>query len=49
MGVVIEDDGKTHEEFLEDISFMNDDLNKLSREATNLINIINDNVLKIVQ
>ena len=47
VGVVIEEDGKTEEEFIEDLLAMNQKLSSLNREAQDLENIIHHNVLKL--
>jgi len=47
VGVVIEEDGKTEEEFVEELLAMNQDLSGLNREARKLEKIINHNVLKL--
>jgi len=44
VGVVIEEDGKTEEEFIEEIVAMNDELNKLNKEAKELEDVINHNI-----
>jgi type I restriction enzyme M protein len=43
VGVVIEEDGKTEEEFIENISLLNDELMSLNQEALVLSNIIQSN------
>lgn len=48
VGVVIEEDGKTGEEFIESIVLMNDELNELGRQAQFLAETINTNVQKLV-
>jgi type I restriction enzyme M protein len=48
VGVVIEDDGKTEEEFVEEILVFNDELNALNEQAIKLSNIINNNIAQIV-
>ena len=47
VGVVIEEDGKTEEEFVEELLFMNQELNSLNREARKLEKIIHHNILQI--
>lgn len=47
VGVVIEEDGKTEEEFIEGLLAMNQELNSLNREARGLEKIIHHNVLKL--
>ena len=47
VGVVIEEDGKTEEEFIEELLAMNQYLSGLNREAQNLEKIIHHNVLKL--
>ncbi|MCX5806235.1 MAG: class I SAM-dependent DNA methyltransferase [Proteobacteria bacterium] len=47
VGVVIEEDGKTEEEFIEEIVLMNDELNKLNKEARELEDIINHNIRQL--
>jgi len=44
VGVVIEEDGKTEEEFLEGLLRMNDDLQKRNLEATALEQVIGKNI-----
>ncbi|MEJ6531812.1 class I SAM-dependent DNA methyltransferase [Pseudoalteromonas lipolytica] len=48
VGVVIEDDGKTEEEFLNELSEMNDKLLELNEHANNLAKIIDKNIQAIV-
>ncbi len=48
VGVVIEEDGKTEEEFREEILRLNNELITLNSEAKTLENIINHNISKIV-
>ncbi|KQC05886.1 MAG: N-6 DNA methylase [Smithella sp. SDB] len=47
VGVVIEEDGKTEEEFIEEMIAMNDELNKLNNEAKDLESVINHNIRQI--
>ena len=47
VGVVIEDDGKTEEEFIEEILGLNGELARLNLEAHTLENIINHNISQI--
>jgi type I restriction enzyme M protein len=47
VGVVIEEDGKTEEEFIEELLAMNQELNDLNREARELEEIIHHNILKL--
>ena len=47
-GVVIEEDGKTEEEFTDEMIFLNDELDKLNVEARELEEVINHNVRKIM-
>lgn len=47
VGVVIEEDGKTEEEFVEELLAMNQDLNSLNMEARKIERIIHHNVLKL--
>ena len=47
VGVVIEEDGKTEEEFVEELLAMNQELSSLNREARELEKIIHHNVLKL--
>ena len=47
VGVVIEEDGKTEEEFAEELLAMNQELNSLNREARKLEKIIHHNVLNL--
>jgi type I restriction enzyme M protein len=48
VGVVIEEDGKTEEEFIEEILALNDELNKLNIEAGKLEAVIDINIRKLV-
>lgn len=48
VGVVIEEDGKTEEEFVDEILALNDELSALNEQAINLSNIINNNISQIV-
>jgi type I restriction enzyme M protein len=47
VGVVIEEDGKTEEEFIEEMLTLNDELNKLNKEAKELESVINHNIRQI--
>lgn len=47
VGVVIEEDGKTEEEFIEEILGLNDELDRLNRDANQLETIITSNVKAI--
>ena len=47
VGVVIEEDGKTEEEFAEDILATNDELHRLNQQARELESIIGENVSAI--
>jgi len=47
VGVVIEEDGKTEDEFIEEIVAMNDELNRLNREARELEDVINHNIRQL--
>ncbi|MFH1490622.1 MAG: class I SAM-dependent DNA methyltransferase [Pseudomonadota bacterium] len=47
VGVVIEEDGKTEEEFVEELLAMNQELNSLNKDARELEKIIHHNVLKL--
>lgn len=47
VGVVIEEDGRTEEEFIEEMLAMNDELNQLNVEARKLEKIINHNILQL--
>ncbi|TDK61195.1 type I restriction-modification system subunit M [Sapientia aquatica] len=47
VGVVIEEDGKTEEEFLADLIAMNDELNQLNSDACQIETIINCNILQV--
>ena len=44
VGVVIEEDGKTEEEFIEFISILNEKLNSHKKEATKIEKIISKNI-----
>ncbi|MGE0133467.1 MAG: N-6 DNA methylase [Blastocatellales bacterium] len=48
VGVVIEEDGKTEEEFIEEILSLNDELEALNAEARQLENVISENVKALV-
>jgi type I restriction enzyme M protein len=48
VGSVIEDDGKTEEEFIEELVSLNDEFIKLNAEALRLGDVINHNVKQIV-
>lgn len=47
VGVVIEEDGKTEEEFIEEMLSLNDELEKLNAEALELEGIISHNIKQI--
>ncbi len=47
VGVVIEEDGKTEEEFIDEMISMNDELNKLNKEARDLEDVINQNIKQL--
>ncbi len=47
VGVVIEEDGKTEEEFLEEIVAMNDELNRLNQDSKELEDVINHNIRQL--
>lgn len=47
-GVVIEEDGKTEEEFVEEIISLNEELVQLNTEARNLEGIIRNNMAEII-
>ncbi len=47
VGVVIEEDGKTEEEFIEEMLSMNEELSKLNTEARELETVINHNIRQI--
>ncbi|MBN2769221.1 MAG: SAM-dependent DNA methyltransferase [Spirochaetes bacterium] len=47
VGVVIEEDGKTEEEFIEEMLAMNDELEKLNEEARKLESVISNNIKQI--
>jgi type I restriction enzyme M protein len=48
VGVVIEEDGKTEEEFIEEIMNLNDSLEMLNSEARQLEQVIHSNLLQLV-
>jgi len=48
VGVVIEEDGKTGEEFIEEIYSLNEELNRLNEGTKELTEIINHNVKQLV-
>jgi len=45
--VVIEEDGKTEEEFVEDILATNDELLRLNKQARELESIVTNNILQL--
>ncbi|MFH2065926.1 MAG: class I SAM-dependent DNA methyltransferase [Pseudomonadota bacterium] len=47
VGVVIEEDGKTEEEFIEEMLTMNNELNRLNADARKLEEVINHNILQL--
>jgi len=47
VGVVIEEDGKTEEEFIEEMISLNNELNNLNEEAKDLESVINHNIRQI--
>jgi type I restriction enzyme M protein len=47
VGVVIEEDGKTEEEFIEEMLAMNEELSKLNADARKLEKVIEHNVRRI--
>jgi type I restriction enzyme M protein len=47
VGVVIEEDGKTEEEFIDEMLALNDELNNLNKEAKKLESVINHNIREI--
>lgn len=49
VGVVIEEDGKTEEEFREEILGLNEEMERLNREASHLQKIISSNVSTLVK
>ena len=49
VGVVIEEDGKTEEEFMTDLLAMNDDLTKLNQESRSLERVIAGNTRKLTE
>jgi len=48
VGVVIEEDGKTEEEFINDLSDLNESLTKLNEEALHLSSVIASNINQIL-
>jgi type I restriction enzyme M protein len=48
VGVVIEEDGKTEEEFIADLNKYNDELDTLTKEAAKLHKLISKNVASMV-
>ena len=48
VGVVIEEDGKTEEEFIAELLAMNRELNDLNKEARKLEKIIQHNILQLI-
>ena len=49
VGVVIEEDGKTEEEFVETILSLQDELDELAKSGKSLQSIISENIGKITQ
>jgi type I restriction enzyme M protein len=49
VGVVIEEDGKTEEEFIDETIRLNDDLEKLSREVLALGKVVGTNLRLLVE
>ncbi|BCV51809.1 type I restriction-modification system subunit M [Shewanella algae] len=49
VGVVIEEDGKTEEEFIEELSSLNEELVRLNASASNISLTIQENIMKIVE
>src|SRR5262249_5442107 len=47
VGVVIEEDGKTEEEFISDIADLNDQLGKLNQAALQLEEVISSNIVAL--
>ena len=47
VGVVIEEDGKTEEEFVEEMLSKNDELSKLNADAKELERVINKNIRQV--
>jgi type I restriction enzyme M protein len=47
VGVVIEEDGNTEEEFFEEMVALNDELNRLNQEAKELEEVINHNIRQL--
>ena len=47
VGVVIEEDGKTEEEFIEEMLSMNEEISKLNADARKLEKVIDHNILQI--
>jgi type I restriction enzyme M protein len=47
VGVVIEEDGKTEEEFIEELVSLNNELNRLNLEAKKLEEVIDHNIAQI--
>ena len=47
MGVVIEEDGKAEEDFVEELLAMNQELSSLNSEARKLEKIIHHNILQL--
>lgn len=48
VGVVIEEDGKTEEEFINEITYFNDELGLINRDANDLSKIIFENIQRLV-
>jgi type I restriction enzyme M protein len=47
VGVVIEEDGKTEEEFVEEILATNEELSRLNRQARELESVVSKNILQV--
>jgi len=48
VGVVIEEDGKTEEEFIGEVTALNDELNSLNSDSTKLERVIGHNIAQLV-
>lgn len=49
VGIVIEEDGKTEEEFINDLVALNDQLNTYNKQAIELSNVINNNITQLTE
>jgi type I restriction enzyme M protein len=48
VGVVVEEDGKSEEEFISGLAYLNDELNLLNKESINISKVISNNIMKLI-